>query len=368
MSANAAQLPHSLDTPGRPGVILRWVHTPGFDLTLIFGVAGLALLAGLAVSLDYSLFTPLLFIDLWFLGYHHVIATFTRIAFDANDRKEHTFLLMVLPWVVLAATIGLATLDGLRGLATVYLYWQWFHYTRQSYGVLRLFERKHEITSVSQKRLNTLMLYNVPLVGILWLSYQHPGTFLSCPVHAIPVPSSLMWAAVVVSLVTDLVWIVSQLYAWHYRRLAVTPLLFLLSHSVIFYVSYVGFSTLDFGWLVLNVWHNAQYILIVWLFNNRRFNRNDGTQTGLLPTISRSGVGGILTYFGTCLAISTVLYLTIALALHREPLASIPLAAMVVYQTLNFHHYIVDSKIWKIRRPNIQKTFGVAASAATGSP
>ncbi len=34
---------------------------------------------------------------------------------------------------------------------------------------------------------------------------------------------------------------------------------------------------------------------------------------------------------------------------------------VVAYQILNFHHYIVDSRIWKVRRPKIQKTLGLTA-------
>jgi hypothetical protein len=45
--------------------------------------------------------------------------------------------------------------------------------------------------------------------------------------------------------------------------------------------------------------------------------------------------------------------------LHLPPFAGIPLAAMVVYQTINFHHYIVDSVIWKVRRKNIQQTLQI---------
>jgi hypothetical protein len=37
------------------------------------------------------------------------------------------------------------------------------------------------------------------------------------------------------------------------------------------------------------------------------------------------------------------------------------LPLIVVYQAINFHHYIVDSIIWKIRRKPIQKTLGISA-------
>jgi hypothetical protein len=33
--------------------------------------------------------------------------------------------------------------------------------------------------------------------------------------------------------------------------------------------------------------------------------------------------------------------------------------ALIVYQTINFHHYIVDALIWKLRRKPVQQVLGV---------
>jgi len=57
------------------------------------------------------------------------------------------------------------------------------------------------------------------------------------------------------------------------------------------------------------------------------------------------------------------MYLAILLAVdgvqrHVEAVF-LPLA-LIVYQTINFHHYIVDSMIWKLRRKPLQETLGVA--------
>jgi hypothetical protein len=33
---------------------------------------------------------------------------------------------------------------------------------------------------------------------------------------------------------------------------------------------------------------------------------------------------------------------------------------MVIYQTINYHHYIVDAVIWKVRRKPMRETLGLA--------
>jgi hypothetical protein len=35
--------------------------------------------------------------------------------------------------------------------------------------------------------------------------------------------------------------------------------------------------------------------------------------------------------------------------------------ALVTYQAINFHHYIVDGVIWKVRKKSLQKTLQIEA-------
>ena len=44
------------------------------------------------------------------------------------------------------------------------------------------------------------------------------------------------------------------------------------------------------------------------------------------------------------------------------------MASVVVYQTINFHHYVVDGLIWKVRKPRLQQTLALATSRQELSP
>jgi hypothetical protein len=94
--------------------------------------------------------------------------------------------------------------------------------------------------------------------------------------------------------------------------------------------------------------------MIVWMFNNNRFKSGIDNQHPLLSVLSQNHVFNIACYLLVCLGITTVVYGLLDWTLNLAPLAGIPVAAMVVYQTINFHHYIVDSLIWKVRRKNVQ--------------
>ena len=55
-----------------------WLRDRPFDLTFIVGVAALAVSAGWAVVYWPAWFPMILIANLWLLGYHHVISTYTR--------------------------------------------------------------------------------------------------------------------------------------------------------------------------------------------------------------------------------------------------------------------------------------------------
>ncbi|HEX6987725.1 MAG TPA: hypothetical protein VF170_20260, partial [Planctomycetaceae bacterium] len=80
-----------------------------------------------------------------------------------------------------------------------------------------------------------------------------------------------------------------------------------------------------------------------------------------LSALSQSHVVNVVCYFGVCLAITGAVYGVLQWALQVTPLAAVPLAAVVVYQTINFHHYIVDGVIWKVRKKKIQENLRIAS-------
>ena len=71
-------------------------------------------------------------------------------------------------------------------LTTSYLYWQWWHYTRQSYGVSRIYWPQG--FAPAQRHAHELTIYAVPVWGILYRSYQAPDKYLFTEVKVLPVP------------------------------------------------------------------------------------------------------------------------------------------------------------------------------------
>jgi hypothetical protein len=318
----------------------------------------LALLSGLTLLIQPDLFPWVLAADLWLLGYHHVISTFTRLAFDKESLQQNRFFIFVLPFIVFATTFGVASTLGIWTITSVYLYWQWFHYTRQSWGISQVYRAKSGGLVTDSPLYAKLCFYLVPAWGILYRSWQAPETFLFVDLRVIPVPELLVNVVGIAALASVLIWGFQRMQMWRAGRLPLAHTIYMLSHFTIFFVGYVLIEDITFGWLVINVWHNAQYILFVWLFNTNRFKKGIDKKATFLSRISQPK--NMARYMLICLGISTIFYFSTELATTGRELIGIPIV-ILLYQTINFHHYIVDSFIWKVRKKTMQKTMDIKA-------
>lgn len=323
-----------------------WLRNPQFDFTLIVVVACWALAAGAAIVVNPALFWPILFLDVWLLGYTHVVSTFTRLAFDRESFRQHRLLLIPLPVVVAGCTIALAMFFGEWLVATVYLYAQWFHYTRQSYGISRMYLRKAAAIPASRDFVLDGVIYVLPLWGILRRSHQHPTSFLSLPIYTFPVPSAVLYVVGTVATISVVLWIAREARIFGRRRPDAPHSAYIASHIAIFAAGYLLIDDINTGWLVLNIWHNLQYMLIVWMFNANRFGKGVEPERRFLSTISQPR--NVVLYALVCWAIGTALYFNIDGVLGLFSHTVLPLS-LLAYMTINFHHYVVDAIIW--RRP-----------------
>ena len=356
-----------------PVVPLSPIRGLRFDATLVLGCVLLAFIFGWVAKqnpINPNVFMALLFADIYLLGSHHIVAMYTRLCFDKDSIKENRFFLTWLPLiVVLGIVVAMWLAGGTEIITTVYLYWQWFHYTRQSYGITRIYARKEPPQSIFDTRLQNFLLYVVPLWGILFISRQHnlnpKMQFLFSDFWSIPVPEWLLTGVGIAALSATVLWVVRLPMRYLEGKLSVLPTLYVISHLLIFMTGYywLGRIHINLGWLVINIWHNCQYILIVWLYNNNRFRSGVDEKHPFLSTISQAQF--LWKYFGVCIGITLVVAISIRIfAGHIAPayLPSLVVKdgwAVLIYQALNFHHYIVDSSIWKVRKKEIRERLGV---------
>ena len=324
-----------------------WLRSARFDTNFIVGTALLALATGSLVVIEPRLFLPVLMLDIWLLGQHHVVSTFTRLCFSKADLARHRFLVFYLPFIVLGGALTAGLGIGWWVLGTTYFYWQWFHYTRQSWGVSQFYRRRAGGRADENEWATRLAFYLPPLWGILHRSWQAPEKFLGLEFRVLPVPGLAVDIVGALAIAALAWWIVLRLNAWRRGDFAPAHTLYMASHHIVFFTGYLLIEDVTHGWLVINIWHNAQYILFVWLQNNRRFGDGIDPAAKMLSRLCQSD--SVVRYFAVCLVISTVLYIAVRMTAGAVGDIGLPLIVLI-YQTINFHHYIVDSVIWRSKK------------------
>lgn len=334
-----------------------WQMGRTFDVSLILGIVMIAALVAGTARLDPLYLELLVMADLWLLGYHHVIATFTKLAGTAADRQRNFALIWFLLPSLLFATFMVGQIYGVIAIVTIYFFWQWFHYVRQSWGIAQRYRHRSGAMGWDDVRLSEITLWSVPVWGVLNRCHQNPDTFLWMPVWMPPVPLWLVQVAGVASGLLVSWWVVTRLRAWQRGELAVGHTLYMLSHFVMFACAYALIGDITVGWLMVNVWHNTQYLVFVWMHNRQRFSSGMTSDGPVISWLSQPGVARATIYYGFCLLISTTVYYALAngyvlvadqvdLAGNNTGVTSITFL-ILFSMGINFHHYVVDSIIWK---------------------
>ena len=341
-----------------------YLNSPFYDHVLIFGIAALAIITGVAVNYNPDIFMPIFIADLWLLGYHHVISTFTKLAGTKEDRKENRFLIYILPFIVLSGVFAMFGFIGVWAIVTTYFFWQWFHYTRQAYGISAFYRRKAGITeTVTPARLDYAAIWAVPIAGVVHRCAQGWEQFLFLPVKLPSLSPYTDALFLTLALGVFVWWLATKFIDFARGNLAYAPFFFVLSHQVVFAVSYILINDITIGWLVVNIWHNAQYILFVWLFNQNRFGKvKDKSEQGVMYWLSQRSPYRTFMYFAACLVATTVIYKSINFGTHLISGENVGLfmgLTLIFYQSINFHHYIVDGLIWKARKKQHQKIMDI---------
>ncbi len=317
------------------------------DKYLIYFIPITALICTLVTISNKDFFQIILQANVILLGYHHVIATFTRISFSKEDYKSNKFITWPLLLIVMLIVFAILIFIGSWAIATIYFYWQWFHYTRQSYGIAKKYER-NDISQEKNSRkykFHYYTLYLLPLTGILYRSSQQPDWFLSLKLYTFPIPN-IAWLT---CLVITFIFIAIQLGLWindlKNKCLNESFMMYMVSHHIIFTLGYMIIPNIDYGWLCINIWHNAQYLMFVWVLNSKRFNKGVHKNYNFISKISqknnRSG------YFIYCLGITVAIYwVLIRVGRFLNDYTSFS-TVILIFMGINFHHYIVDSIIWK---------------------
>lgn len=319
---------------------------PAFVRWFVVWVPLAALALAAAVWLAPSLWPYVMLADLWLLSFPHVASTFSRTAFREQDRRAFRWTLVALPLVSLAICAGVARGLGLATLNAGYFFWQSFHYVRQGRGMYRALRHAHG--RPPSDPLADGAMYSAALWGLTHRLVQHPRTFLGVELALPRIDPRIEWACALLAALTFVAYVLRELraIAAERERYPAAPLLYVLTQVLLFFVSYVLIESATIGWIAVNVWHNAQYLLFVHAWNQRRFFGATRAEMGPLARLVAPGRGWHF-YLAFAL-IGAVAYRGAgALSDLAAPWWSAAAIYLVIAQAINLQHYIADMVLWR---------------------
>ncbi|MGJ7606499.1 hypothetical protein ACSFA7_19310 [Variovorax sp. LT1R20] len=221
--------------------------------------------------------------------------------------------------------------------------------TRQSYGIAKRYDRRLQ---APYQALPYFLAYIFPVWEYLHRSAQAPNSFLEYPIWLPPVLQELSFAIGIASVIGILLWLVRL---WRYKDTEQANSLFnsfVLSHLLISLVSYILISDITLSWLVVNVWHNVQYLIFVYRQQQRDIKISSmGIESKSTPAHRNSWIETLkrpAIFFLTCSIFGAIFYV-IADKVGKNLLWLGFPTILIAHLVLNFHHYLADSFIWKRR-------------------
>jgi tetratricopeptide (TPR) repeat protein len=346
-----------------------WIVDPLHDLVLIVGAPAIILPA---LWIAQSRFRPdqiYLFVASFGAIGHHLPGMMRaygdRLLFQ---RFRYRFLLTPLMLVGICVLFAVRELNALVLIAYVWGVW---HGLMQTYGFMRIYDAKVGAVSKATARLDSAMCI-AWFVGAVLVSPTRMAKVLTDYYQSggIVLPPTLVRTAITAWLAATLV--ITLAYLVHFARdrsrgstQSPAKLLLLATSIGFWWYSNVAVSNMLVGIALFEIFHDVQYLTIVWIFNLARVDRNPGVGrfTRFLFRRSWSLAGlyvGLVAAYGSINLLPAVLSSTMTTRILTGVLTASALL-----------HFYYDGFIWKVRDPSIRESLGVGAAgnaAPKGKP
>jgi hypothetical protein len=341
-----------------------WMLSPPVDLLLFVGVTLLTIIPWVVSDvLNYPGYYVLIGVAI--ANGPHLISTWTRVYLPRAERFKRPVRYWVIPGLAFAFAITAETQGGMwvRVIRSMIFYWATWHFVAQSWGVLRLYQRKHGVADLPEAKLEKALIFLPAFFCALHRLYTGPWTLFGVEVIHFR-PRAFMvngLGAVIVALAAAYaaLWIVRR--RAHARHEYIRPL-YLVFNFLGFAMPFLVIRDGTSAFAAAALWHAVQYIAIVWLYNRRRW--SGGVDPGARVVSWVSQPGRSLAYMGLIAACAAGVY-SIAFVASRIAGVAFEDLAMTFWTGLTLGHYYIDGVIWKSRRYDLRTlTTGRAAAAA----
>lgn len=341
-----------------PWILDRWR-----DLLLFVGTPVLLIPIFTAAQSRWSAQDIFLFVGAFGAMGHHLPGMIRAYGDRALfDRFKIRFI--VAPLALLVVCVW-SSFYNVQAIQLVAMAWGIWHGLMQTYGFCRIYDAKASARAAARARADlalcvawfsaAVLLSPMRFRSLLDLYYQSGGPVV--PAGAITASRTVI--IVVLALVT-IFFLWQQVSDWRAARGASPVKMTLLVSSIGFWwYCNNGVQNILVGIALFEVFHDVQYLSIVWIYNRTRVERDESIGGFMRFVFRRSGaligvyVGLVLGYGAIALTQSAITAESI-----RHGLIGIVTASALL-------HFYYDGFIWKVRETQTRAMLGIEGAGAT---
>lgn len=298
------------------------------------------------------------------LGHH--LPGMLRAYGDAALFRRFRVRFLVAP-VFLAAVCVYFSVSGLLGVLLITFLWTTWHTLMQTYGFARIYDAKVGSTSKWTSRLDHALCLAWIGAPVFWSQSRFSSVlelYYRCGGPLIPDGALQIfrtgWLAAAIAI--SVLWIAHT--AWVAREGAWPSPVKVTLFAVSFAFWWFCMARVDHmvvGVALFDVFHDVQYLTLVWLFNRQRADKDAGAG-GFTRFLFRRSGGLIGLYVGLVIGYGSLGYFT--RGVDNVKFEQVLLGLLTASALL---HFYFDGFIWKVREAEVRRTLGMEAGATQAS-
>ncbi len=353
----------------RPGAPSPWVIHPVFDFFFVSGGGVLLLLGINAAFLGWTVPDGVgttgerMVLIAVLLGQHifadaHNMATYMRIWGSEEDRQRFAFYRTWLVYIALGMfAVGLFYPPFVSAAVYTYLIAVFWHYAAQTFGIALIYcyKRGYTLQHYERQTFRWFIHSLTAFVIIRFLTFREisPTNWFGVPIPFWgPLPKFVYLAAMSAVIVTALAlgFIVLKKLVFE-RRFPPMPTVFLV--ATICALGFTSGTSNALMWFYVPAFfHGSQYLAVCLAYSLKERGLPEGMPASEIWRAVATPLAA--RFLATTIVIGTFFYIAIPHFFGQLGF-DYALVAGLVLATVNFHHFVTDAAIWKLRDPRCRQ-------------
>jgi len=344
-----------------PWILDRWR-----DLLLFVGTPVLLIPIFTAAQARWSAQDIFLFVGAFGAMGHHLPGMIRAYGDRALFARFKTRF-VVAPIALLLVCVW-ASVYNIQAIQLVALAWGIWHGLMQTYGFCRIYDAKASAKAAARARMDLALCFSWFLAAVLLspmrfrsaldLFYESGGPVIP-PALVVNARYLILFALAIVTVL--FLW--RQGKDWREAGILSPIKLTLLASSIAFWwYCNNGVQNILVGIALFEVFHDVQYLAIVWIYNRARVERDESIH-GFMRFVFRRSGSLIGVYVGLVLA-----YGSIALTTSGVSIEAIKHLLIGIVTASALLHFYYDGFIWKVRETQTRAMLGIDGSGVSTLP